>query len=677
MSTCASTVSRARNTSAITPIGRLLPELLLDIFHHFQLSGDEAITWLQRGIEDTSEPLGGRVFRLTVFGCPTLISTLMVCRHWRAVALGSSSLWSYIPVDANECLWDFMINYSRNYPLTLLRAIVLHSRKEGPYIRIMNILRRVRSMDVKLSNRDPGARATLSNLLDARCAPQMECLSVSIDFSTDGPQNRNIKMSSPLPPLLTSLSLSGIHPSNPPHASHMHLTSLKINDLPLPSQCHKSDGFLDVLTRFPNLQTIELEASQQGIPRTRPSPRVARVSLPHLSHFKFSGTPAHFAYLYPSLLVSATATYRVVLYDRGIYDREYEVPHAQGGPPSSRVGHTVRKEYMKVVFTELEQLFSRRFSSIAGENLGVDCVWDYASDEDEDLKINLTTIPGLCQTSDLDTSIGLTRHDATSARLIFSLSWVHDEDWYQFEGEREWDHRQELYVTCRLFPFLSKFFGALPPDAAHHLHLRMAIPYIPHVDNAPWQPPFLDWAKLHTLHLEGAGLAAWMASHLAHTTRPTQGMRRRETTAMPLYPSLKVLILDKINKSSYVNDYGLEVHFSGEKHRNTASIINQWHRVLCSRAKSGYHCRLERLGLIEGGGRRLWRTWLNVVQDAEVEWLEGCELRWRRDTRRDYPSSEEFDYESEDEDRAEEGWIMRVYDDKTFDNSRLGWYEDL
>lgn len=633
--------STTRATNDISPISRLSPELLLGIFIYFRGSVQHGESWNKEFI---SYHDGSESYHIDQAISPTLFRVLLVCRYWREVALGCSTLWNHIPtIDPPLAFFDFILEYSRASSLSLGWIRIPSQEDEHRFAKLLTVLHRVDTLTLSVTNADLDlANIALDQIMVILSDSHIRYLSIRISSNNDLDKARLLS----LPATLRSLSLKGVILLDSIRTPHSNLISLKITEMPPPWQCHLPGAFLDALAQLSNLESLTIDYVDCPIPRVRPTARSQPVHLPKLVVLEFCGTPAHFAYIHASLLPSSTTSYWVRFCDTADYD-DYPVPPGwaaplnQSAPLSTSLG--TRSHELSLAFSELKRHLDRRLSDAIAqgwhEQFRLDCTLYRYHDH-----LHLILSPRA------DPAIYNLDADEDPGARVFTIIWEVDEDTVEDVD----DYGPYSFIRDKIFPFLTKFYSSFPADIVAHLHLGMDASTLT-LEGSPWRPSFLDWTALQSLHVEGAGVAAWLAPYLSDVTIPidvTEAQRSETPSVAPtVFPNLKTLILDKINKSSFRYDH----IWSGTVHSDD-DIVKQWNRVL--RARMASRMPLEKLGLIEGGGGRLWRRWLQKERDSV--WLRGCDLRWRRDDSRGYETPEATSDLSEGE---EDGWITRVDSD--------------
>lgn len=593
------------------------------------------------------------VYHIDQAASPTLFRMLLVCRHWREAALGCSILWSDNPTfDPPPAFFDFMLQYSRTSSLWLGWIMIPSDKDERMLAKLLTVLHRVRilTLTVRDTDLDP-ANTTFDQIMVGLHDSPIRYLKIRFISGIDLDKAKLLS----LPATLTSLILENLSLSDSLQTPHLNLTSLMISNLPSPWQCHLPGAFLDALAHLTKLQSLEIGyAVGCPVPRVCPAPTSQPVHLPELIRLAFRGTPAHFAYMHASLLPSPTASYWIIFRDTADYDDD-TVPPGWVAPPYQSAPHTMnfgtRSHELGLAFSELKRHLDHRLSDAIAqgwyEQFRLDCT--------------LHRLHGclyLVLSPLADSAGGIHRYrfihplnaDEGTGPGIFFVTW----EVAEYTSTDVDDYGPYTFIRDKIFPFLTGFCSIFPADAVAHLYIGMDAPTLT-LGSSQWRPSFLDWTALQTLHVEGAGLAALMAPYLSYmdipvdvTAQPTKTL----SVVPSFFPSLKTLILDKINKSSLRDDHD----WSGQAHSNK-SIIDQWNRVL--RARMTSQQPLEKLGLIEGGGARLWRRWLQ--NESQSAWLRGCDVRWTKDGRRGgYETPDDMSDHSEAE---EDGWIARVYSD--------------
>lgn len=617
----------------LAPVARLAPELLCRIFLNFR--SDRLYGQFISCLGDS--------YTLNPSLCPTLFRILLVCRRWREVALACSRLWSHISIyNPSPPLLSFMVKYSRNSPLSLSGGIKVYSEEEEERIdTVMALLSRTYVLHLRLALTDRTKVTTaLSRLLNAYSAPRLQ----SLDIWYGKPSTPNVPITvttSSLPAHLSSLTLNRIAISMSPTFIHTSLTTLKIESLPSLWRCLLPGALLDTLENFPNLSSLTMNCGS-NVPRARPIPRSQPAGLPRLQVFTLSGTPAHIAYILASLSLPPAVTLALRIIESSSYDTP-DFPAGWVAPPNQLGNHVSDEtinEIATLLFIELKQIVMSRCQSSKGkenrETYRVEYSFFHATD-DQNLDIAIKPVD-----------------DRLSPFITVQYAETRD-----MSGNEETDTKEaDTIMRQSALPFLARFSDILPVDVVRELQFITDVPEFPLINDLQWRPSFLDWDELQTVHVGGAGTAAWMAPYLTTT----------DHNLASVFPPLQVLILDKVNKSSSLEPQRI---WSGQLHQRSTSIVDQWDRVIRARTACDGQ-KLKKLGLVEGGGRRLWRTWIKTA--TETAWMKGCDTKWRVDNRWTYESDEDMsdtELESDRGDGPDDGWIEEV--DKEHRFHSLAW----
>jgi len=272
--------------SAVTPISALPPELLVKIFRFYALE---------------VPPWSGRVQKLGWIG------VTHVCRHWRQVALGDSSLWARITGFSPNAKWvSEVLVRARNAPLVVDFAISpvpeILSELTPHIFRIHEL--RLRGLSV---DRPQGLQEICA--LEAPALEHFE-LGVSAPYPVTFHQLGGTTLFRGRAPKLRTLSLSKVYIpwSLIPRGQ---LTQLKITlvrgmstpSTPLPSD---SNQLLDLLINSPDLEVLVLEFCLPAMLFQASNGRA--IHLPRLSHLCLGGSTSRVANLLKMLQLPSSTT---------------------------------------------------------------------------------------------------------------------------------------------------------------------------------------------------------------------------------------------------------------------------------------------------------------------------------------------------------------------------------
>ena len=274
--------------SALPPIFTLPPELLTRIFHFYAL---EVPPW-----SDGVQKLGW-------------IAVTHVCRRWRQVALGDSSLWARITGISPNAKWiSEMLFRSRNAPLVVDFAVTPVPEILSKFARHIFSIRELRLRGLSVHHYQG---------LQKICALEAPALE-HLELGVSGPYPVTFHqlgfgwttLFRGLAPKLRTLSLSNI--SIPRSLIPCgQLTQLKITlfrGISVHSTALLSDSsqLLDLLINTPNLEVLVLEFRSSTI--LFQAPHGQAVHLPHLSHLYLGGSTSCVANLLKVLQLPSSTT---------------------------------------------------------------------------------------------------------------------------------------------------------------------------------------------------------------------------------------------------------------------------------------------------------------------------------------------------------------------------------
>ncbi|KAI0055613.1 hypothetical protein BV25DRAFT_1736719 [Artomyces pyxidatus] len=245
--------------NALSPIGRLPPEILVRIFS-FDTTPDD--------------------------GSPTyhLMRITHICRRWRSVAIGCPTLWGCINLAVDRRWAKVMLARAKAAPLSLLVQRSQDKMTEDdvalvvqhfPHIRNLHLLNRL-SDDAALISKLHQKLTAPGPLLESfwlgiRDADHEEWLTLPQNiFDGHAPRLRRLRVNN-----------FSYFPWQSPVLSCLVDLSISLDSSPLPSQSHPLDKILDALERMPALRSLLLDSC---LPQASDQDGSRIVDLTRLSH---------------------------------------------------------------------------------------------------------------------------------------------------------------------------------------------------------------------------------------------------------------------------------------------------------------------------------------------------------------------------------------------------------
>ncbi|KAJ3480182.1 hypothetical protein NLI96_g8532 [Meripilus lineatus] len=256
-------IQHYRDLNFLTPVGRLPPELLVNIF---------ALCSPQRTkLEEL--PIATRYAWLVV---------TRVCHQWRIVALGASELWTTISTGNMVRITEFL-KLSSNRPLTVQTSII----SDASFLPLRMLFNQYSSRIETLSL---SVRYDVSNLVPENFSlPRLKVLSLINNHSSVVSRVPNF-ISHQSFPSLQHLVLSGWHACWENTIFHCNITNLVISGLRDPRwspsmQGSSSREILNALSRMRMLESLDLE---DVLPSSIASQTTRTITLPRLKNVRLS-----------------------------------------------------------------------------------------------------------------------------------------------------------------------------------------------------------------------------------------------------------------------------------------------------------------------------------------------------------------------------------------------------
>lgn len=321
------------NLNALSPVARLPPELLIEIFVQYKLlrgaSSKSAVAWQ---------------------------TIAHVCRHWRAVALECSSLWGSLDMFAEpECINTFL-DRSRQTPLSV-HGLQLPVRDQHLPL-LGSLMQRVEYLPLFIHDRASRAPAL------TRFAPFLRGLSLETDSVHSGVRlDQDFTVVSDLlfgdaAPHLERLNIRAQfewhHTFHHPNMRDLRIFRPRYHDEP-------SSITLDVLEAMPQLEVLILKhCVPEDMPPSRPGDRM--ISLPRLRSITVSGETVASANFVTHLDIPSDASVRV--YGKLARPQNQQVPMAPLDPLASCL-NKFKKAHGPQHLTMINNATAFRFSPAA------------------------------------------------------------------------------------------------------------------------------------------------------------------------------------------------------------------------------------------------------------------------------------------------------------------------
>lgn len=514
---------------------------------------------------------------------PDLLNILRVCRHWRAIALSCSTLWTNLKaVRFNSASFHFMLRFARNAPLVWPPlGSDGHGTIANTLSLVLNHLSHIGDMHLEIGTAD--TLQLTERLFTANAVPAME----SLWLEASDRHKALIKVDAPaLPPRLKRLYICDIRLSLASTVPPTNITLFRTRSLP---PLLEADSLFDTLAKMPNLTFLSLDWNSWNVPRVKTRARSPPIHLAHLQYFEFLGTPAQYAYVLPSLSLSNFARLRLDLHDDTILHHHDTSLGTSVEPLESRL-HDFLDCFGKSVRKCLE--FWKGQLSTYGLHFQVQDGTMGPSDPDPTVFSEIEMFEG---SGDGKLSIV----PALSDGIYDDIELPDNLLAISFPMEK-------VDLFDGPLPFFSLVSNIFPPDFVDTIILRSDFALSdPITGISRWSPSFLRWTGVKSFRVQGAHATAWLLPHLkSHQTGAGESM------SMSVFECLENLILENLESGfcKCPESYLLQLRAEVE------DVIR-----LRSETK---HQKLKKFELWECDSR-LFRTWLYRIKADN--WVEGID----------------------------------------------------